>query len=194
MTEQEETIVHAPITISVDVDALLKSELGYRTVNIGSWDDPEPDYIPGDGKIIDVVADKLAHRLEGDIAMAVRQAVNDKALEKVDGLIDEVMTTPIKMTSTYGEPRSPEMSLREAMVKAMIDRLEERVDSQGKRQRNDGFGRDGKTYLQWRAEQVGRDILDKDLSKRLSEAAKQIKDSATDLVSKRIAEMLGRGF
>lgn len=191
MTEQEATTAHVPITITIDIDQLLKSELGWRTVNVGSYDDPEPDYVPGDGRLIDVVADKLAARVQSEIANAVRDAVRDKALEKVDGLINEVMSQPIRLTSTYGEPKSPEMSMREAMIKAMTDRLEQKVDSQGKPAT--GYRTDT-TYLQWRAEQVARTVLDKEMTKRLSDAGKQIKDAATDLVSKRIAEVLGRGF
>lgn len=191
MTEHEEVVAHAPITITIDVDELLKSHLGYRTVNVGSYDDPEPEYVPGDGQIIDVVADKLAARLNGEIADAVRNAVRDKALEKIDALIEEVMTTPIKLTSTYGEPKSPEMSMREAMIKAMTDRLDEKVNSEGKRY--DNFGR-GQTYLQWCAEQTARAVIDKEMTDRCSAAAKQIKSATNDLVGKRIADMLGRGF
>jgi hypothetical protein len=114
------------------------------------------------------------------------------ALEKVDALIDEVMAQPVRLTSTYGEPKSPEMSMREAMIKAMTDRLDQKVDRDGKRAR-DGYGT-SQTYLQWRAEQTANSVIDKEMSKRLSEAAKQIKEAATNLVSKRIADVLGRGF
>ena len=193
MTEHEETIAHTPITISIDVDQLLRSELGWRTVNVGSYDDPEEDYVPDNDRIIDVVADKLASALKRETENAVRSAVREKVLEKVDGLIDEVMSTPITLTSTYGEPKSPEMSMREAMIKAMTDRLDEKVNSDGKRS-SDSFGRGTQTYLQWRAEQTARAVLDKELSQRMTDAAKQIKSTAMDLVSKKIAEVLGRGF
>jgi hypothetical protein len=84
------------------------------------------------------------------------------------------------------------MSMREAMIKAMTDRLDQKVDRDGKRAR-DGYGT-SQTYLQWRAEQTANSVIDKEMSKRLSEAAKQIKEAATNLVSKRIADVLGRGF
>jgi len=76
----------------------------------------------------------------------------------------------------------------------MTDRLESKVDRDGKPFRNDGYGRSDKTYLQWRAEQTASTILDKELSSKLAEAAKAIKVSATEIVGKKIAEVLGRGF
>lgn len=194
MTESEETIAHAPITISIDVDQLIRAELGWRTFNAGSFEDPEPDYAPGDGKLIDVVADKLAAAIQPQVTSTAQEAVRQKVLEKVDGLIEEIMAKPIQLTSTYGEPKSPEMSMREAMIKAMTDRLDERVNSDGKRSTASYGMRSDQTYLQWRAEQTARTVMDGELSGRLAEAAKQIKTAATELVGKRIADVLGRGF
>ena len=192
MRDEQQAEAHVPITISIDVEQLLKSELGWTayTDDIG-----EPDYAPGgDGRIVDVVAAKLAAAIQNDVKTAVLDAVRERTLDQVDDLIDEVMEGSIRLTSQYGEPKSPETTLREAMIKAMTDRLESKVDRDGKPSRNDSYGRSDKTYLQWRAEQTASTILDKELSSKLAEAAKAIKVSATEIVGKKIAEVLGRGF
>jgi hypothetical protein len=193
MSESEQVEAHVPITISIDVEQLLKSELGWTTYNADDYDDPEPGYAPGgDGRIIDVVAMKLAKAIEDEVRTAVSEAVKIKALEKVDALIDDVMSGTIRLTSEYGEPKSPETTVREAMIKAMTDRLEAPVDRDGKT--FDGRKSYGTkyTYLQYRAEQTAKVVLDKELSTQLAAATKQIKDKATDLVSKKISEALGR--
>lgn len=195
MSEIEQAEAHVPITISIDVEQLLKSELGWTTYNAGDYESPESGYAPGgDGRIIDVVAAKLAAAIQKDVKSVVQDAVREKALEKVDDLIDEVMAGDIRLTSQYGEPKSPEMTLREAMIQAMVTRLDSKVDRDGKPSRNDRYGGTDRTYLQYRAEKVAEQILDKELSSKLAEAAKAIKTSATEIVGKKIAEVLGRGF
>lgn len=191
MSESEQVEAHVPITITIDVDQLLRSELGWTTYDAGD----EPGYEQGgNGRIVDVVATKLAAAIEREVKDSVREAVRDKTLEKVDSLIDEVMDGAIRLTSQYGEPKSPEMTLREAMIKAMTDRLEEKVDRDGRRSTDSYGSRSDRTYLQWRAEKTATDVMDKELSGKLSEAAKRIKEQATDIVGKKIAEVLGRGF
>lgn len=198
MTEQEKVTAHVPITISIDVDELIKSELGWRTQTIGNGygDEDEYEYVPGDGRLIDVVADKIAARLQSAIERPVRDAVKEAALAKVDGLIEKIMSEPVQlMSSRLGEPKSPELSMREAMIKAMVDRLDGRVNDNGQPYQRDAFGADrGTSYLQWQAQQVAREVLDKDLTAQLTEAGKQIRSAATDLIGKRIAEVLGKGF
>ena len=201
MTEKETVTAHLPITISIDVEQLIKAELGWRTRTMQSSsyvddDDGDYEYVPGDGRIIDVVADKVASKIQSQVVNDVRAAIKEKALEKVDGLIEKMMSEPLTLTSSYGEPIAPEMLMREAMIKAMSDRLNQQVDKNGKpHDRSISFGADrGYTYIAWRAEQVARDVMDKELSAKLAEAAKAIKTAATDLIGKRIADVLGRGL
>ena len=196
MTEQETTTATVPITVNIDVDALLKAHLGYRVAKPGTyngdpddWDDEEVYY--GDGQIMDIVADKLAARVENDIREAVRAAVKDAALDKVDRIIDEVMDQEIQLTSSYGEPKAEPTTLRAAMIKAMTDRLEESVDEHGKRFTSDIYRANrGAPYLTWRASQVAKEVLDTELNNRLAQAVKDIRSAATDLVSQKIAAAL----
>lgn len=197
LPDRETVEAHLPITISIDVDRLLRSELGWTSYNAGSYEDPEPGYAPGgDGRIVDVVAHKLAKAIEGDVRAAVTEVVKERSLEHIDTLIEMVMNSPIQLTSEYGEPRSPETTMREAMIKAMTDRLEMTVDDSGKplERSRYSYGDRGFTYLDWRAKKVAQDILDKELSSKLSEASKTIRDKAKNLVSAKIADVLGMGL
>lgn len=47
MSESEKVEAHVPITLTIDVDALLRSELGWTQFNAGGYEDPELDYAPG---------------------------------------------------------------------------------------------------------------------------------------------------
>lgn len=203
MSDTEKTTANVPITVNIDVEALVNAELGLRTTNYRGGFDPddfepddfEPEYEPGDGRLIDIVADKMAARVQRSVQKVVEESVRAKVLEKVDGLIEEIMESPVVLTSTLGEPKkAPEMSMREAMIKAMVDRLDEGVDSNGKRRdRGDYYG-SHKTYLEWRAEQVARLVIDKEMDGRISTAVKQIRDAAKDLVGKKISDALGRAI
>lgn len=196
MTEQESVEAHVPITISIDVQQLLRSELGWTPQYSGHGPDDyeEEEPLPGgNGKIVDVVAAKLADAIKKDVLTDVKAAVKETALAKVDALIDEIMIQPLTLTSSYGEPKSGEMTLREAMIKAMNDRLTSTVDSNGKPLDRNGYGR-GMSFIQWHAEQAARAVLDKELTGQISAAVKQIKTAATNLVTTKIGEALGRAL
>lgn len=197
MSESEQVEAHVPITISIDVDQLLRSELGWTAFNAGSSVDPELDYAPGgNGRIIDVVADKLAAKLYDQTKVLVGEAVKERALDRVDDLIDEIMDERMILTSAYGEPQGEPTTLRAAMIKAMTDRLEEQVDDSGKRLGRDRYSYGGKgfTYLHWRATKVAKDILDKELSTQLVDATRTIRDKAKTMVSQKIADVLEAGL
>lgn len=191
MSESEQVEAHVPITISIDVERLLRSELGWTAFNAGSSEDPELDYMPGgNGRIIDVVADKLAARLYDQTKVIVAEAVKERAIDHIDDLIDDTMDAPVFHTSQFGDPKSEPLPLREWMVKAMVDRLEQQVDDYGKRIDRNSYGK-SYTYIQWRAEQTAKLVLDKELSGQLSAAAKKIKDHAKNVVASKIAAVLG---
>lgn len=190
MSESEQVEAHVPITLTIDVDALLKSELGWTAFNTGSYEDPDLDYrAGGNGRFIDVVADKLAAKLYDQTKAIVADAVKERAVDRIDDLIDDTMEAPVFHTSQFGNAKSEPLPLREWMVKAMVDRLEEKVDTEGKRKR-DNYG-SSQTYIQWRAEQTARTVMDKELSGQLSSAAKKIKDHAKNIVAAKLAAVLG---
>lgn len=199
MTEQETTEAHVPIMISIDVDQLLKSELGWSSVvTRSSIDDYEEDVVAGgNGRIIDLVAFKLAGAIEGEARKAVFAAVKESALARVDALLDETIKERLTLTSSYGERLNDQddITLREAMIKAMTDRLDGKVDDQGRPFKGDAWHADrGTTYLMWHANKLAKDIMDKELSTRLSEAGRQIRSAATDMIGKQIARVLGSGL
>lgn len=191
MSESERVEAHVPITISIDVDALLKSELGWTTFNAGSYEDPDPGYMTGgNDHFIDIVANKLAAKLYDETKAIVTKAVRERAVDRVDDLLDDIMDERMMLTSTYGEPKGEPTTLREAMIKAATDRLDQPVNQDGKRIDRNSYGT-SYTYIQWRAEQTARTVLDKELTGQLSDAAKKIKDHAKNIVAAKLAAVLG---
>lgn len=189
---------HVPITVTIDVSALVKSELGWTGPTFQGYDedgdpeygDPEPT---GGGQIIDIVADKLAARLQSEAKIAVREAVKERALAKVDGLLDEILTSRLNLTNTLGEKTGGTTTVREAMIKAMTDRLEQRVDDSGKPVRNNGgWGNDrGYSYIAWHAQKAAVEVLDKEFMANTMSAAKEIKEKAKNAVAAKLAAVLG---
>lgn len=191
MTESETVEAHVPITLTIDVDTLLKSELGWTAFNAGSGEDPELDYSPGgNGHFVDIVANKLAGRLYDQTKAIVAEAVRERAVDRIDGLLDDLLDQNVFHTSQFGDPKSEPLPLREWMVKAMTDRLEQPVDDNGKRIERNSYGT-SYTYIQWRAEQTAKTVLDKELTGQLSDTAKKIKDHAKNIVAAKLAAVLG---
>jgi hypothetical protein len=197
--EVVEETAHLPITVTINVDALIKSELGWTPWPTGYDDDGEPDYDEpnyrpgGNGKIIDIVTDKLAARLQSETKTAVREAVKEVALAKVDALMDEIMAEKLVLTNSLGEVQGSgeALTLRESMIKAMTDRLESRVDDNGKPLTNQRFGNDrGFSYIAWHADRAARLVLDKELVEDVKTAVKEIRDKTKAAVSAKVAAML----
>lgn len=191
MSESEKVEAHVPITLTIDVDALLRSELGWTQFNAGGYEDPELDYAPGgNGHLIDIVADKLAAKLYNETKEVVAAAVKERAVDRVDDLLDDLMDERMVLTSEFGVPRGEPTTLRAAMIKAMTDRLDQPVDRDGKRLDRNSYG-SSQTYIQWRSEQAARTVMDKEMSDQLSTAAKKIKDHAKNIVAAKLAAVLG---
>lgn len=180
--------IHPTVTIGINVAELLRSELGWQDRNTGSWDDPDFEQYPGgNGRIIDLVADKLAGRIEKPVREAVAEAVKQRALAKVDELIDNVMDGTVPTTNAFGETKAPDQTLREFMVKAMTDRLNSHVDSSGRRG-DRGYG--AKSYLEWHVDKIAGEVLDRQMNSQLSEASRKIKEKASALVAAKVAKVL----
>lgn len=197
MTEQEKTSINTPITIAIDVQELLKSELGWRHATPistnGDPDDWDDDVEYGNGKLIDLVAFKLAAEIKADASRAIREVVKERALAQVDTLIEEILAGTVTLTSEYGEAKSPAMTIREAMIKAMTDRLECNVDANGKKIDRNSYG-SGTSYLVWHSQRAAQNVLDKELTGQINAAVKQIKTAAQQLVTNKIGEALGRAL
>lgn len=181
-----ETDVHPQITLTINVEDILKSELGWQEVY--DYDGPVGVQPGGNGRLIDLVADTLALRLADDVRSAVEKAVKEIALAKVDSLIDQVMVDPVILVKPGGAGEEA-TNLRAAMVKAMKDRLDQRVDSNGK----PAFGT-GRTYLDWHVEKAAREVLDQELSTTLLDFSRKIREETKALVRHRVAEALGKGL
>lgn len=128
-------IVIYPTDRSLTVDINLNIDFKDIDLNaeIGKVVDPEGDYI-GDQTLAGAVIEKLVlqaarepyHR---ELAKRV-EAIRDEEIRKVVApAIQEALTTPFRLTNTYGETKGEPVTMREYIVAVAQKWMNERADS-----------------------------------------------------------------
>lgn len=183
MNESTEVTVEAPVTVTVDLDALVKAS-GYVA---GGYNHDAEEYEPGGG-LIEMVANLLATKLKADVRKEVVAAVEAEVRSQVRDIVAEVIDGTVKVTNAFGEATGGTMTLRERIVKEAKDALNVRVD------RNGGFdryaGRDSMTLVHYIAKQTANEAIKGELKAAADEAVAEVKQGVRDIVSAQISDRI----
>ena len=176
--------VYAPVTVTIDVERLIKSS-GFGAPE---YDDDYDSPVPGSQRLATLIANTVAIKLAPQVKEAVTASVKEAALAKVDDLLEEVISGPIQLTNTYGERTGSSTTLREQIIKSINDQLIRKVDDQG---RTPSYSREGKPYIQYVADEAAKRAINGELKTSIAEAVvdakARIKTAVTDELATNIA-------
>ena len=179
--EKHETVLHAPVTVTIDIDQLLHAATDYVQVGEDEWAGGDP--------FVTLVAGAVAKQvLDSDLRKAVRDALQASVEAKVAALIDARLEEVLVPTNEWGEtrPGKEPKALRDIIIEAAEKRLGQQVGSDGKPA--DRYG-SNQTYLEWQVSRLTSQVLDRDFSAQLN-GAKQIKARAQQVVADKVAAAL----
>lgn len=182
MTEEITGQIATPVTITVDLDALVKSH--------GYGPRPDTDEAYGGDGLAPLVARMVADRLAPDMKKAVTDLVKEAALDQVHDIIGEVMAGQIQLTNSYGEPIGKFSTLREQIVASVTEQLNAKVNSRGGRAPS--YERDAIPYMRWLAKDAADKALKGELDKAVKAAVNEVKQSVADLVTAELGARIAK--
>lgn len=180
MSENIETQVATPVTVSVDLDALIKAS-GYIG---GGYNDDTDEYEPGGG-LVEMVANLLANKLKSTVRDQVAEAVQQQVRDQVRDIVAEVISGEVKVTNGFGEPTGKVTTLRERIVKEAQEALNRKVNSNGSYA--GAYDRDATTLTMHIARTAAKEALNKELKEAAAAAVAEVKTGVRDLVSTEIS-------
>lgn len=186
-TIQTEAQIATPVTITVDLNQLIKSE-GYLA---GTYNPELDDYATGGGLAL-LVAKMLAERLHPEMKKAVIELVKDAAKDQVSDVIHDVMIGQVQLTNSYGESIGKFTTLREQIVASVTEQLNRKVNSRGGNETS--YSRDGIPYVRWVAKQAASDALRGELNTAVQDAVAEVKQSVTDLVTAELGKRVAKAI
>jgi len=173
MSEKQATTVYAPITITVDVDDLMKR----HQVDLAQ-----------------TVAAMTAEKLVPDLRKEVAALVRDAALTRVDTLVAEVFEGPINLTNGYGERTGQTTTLREQVVAAVKERLNAKVTRNGSHAAS--YDRDAIPLIKYTVQEMAKSVLGNELKAAAQQAVEEVKagirTAVSDELGAKIAQALTR--
>lgn len=182
MSEEHSVSVAAPVTVTVDIDQIIRAS-GYVRLNDG-----EDGYYEQAG-LGEMVAHLIANKLAPDMRKAVTDAVRTAALAQVDAIVSEVVQGTLNLTNEFGEPTGKATTLREQIVASARDRLDRKVNSRGE---VDRYARDGMTYARWIAKDAAEKAIRGELQEAAKEAVAEVKASVHAIVADDLASKITR--
>ena len=183
VSDTHDVTVEAPVTVSVDLDALVKAS-GYVA---GGYNHDTEEYEPGGG-LVEMVANLIATKLKADIRKEVVAAVNDQVQAQVGAIVTEVIEGTIKVTNAFGEPTGGPMTLRERIIKEARDVLDRRVNENGSYDRYSG--RDSMTLVNYIAKKAAKEAITGELKTAADQAVAEVKQGIRDLVGAQITDRI----
>lgn len=180
----------APVQIVVDTEKLL-DQIGWHDYGYDRDGEPYEEGGPIDlrNNLAAMVAQELARTLRNDMEKAVRAKVEEVAAARAAVIVNEVIDGDIRQTNSFGEPVGEPTTLRALVVEQVKAQLAAKVGRDG---RPSGYGRDGKTVVEWAAENAARDALRGELANAAAGAVGEVKARVQAIVADELGAQIAK--
>lgn len=146
------------------------------------------------GTLEGIIVESLVRQLSGQIKDRVADAVTHKVTLLADQefariarqQLDEFFSKPHQKTNEWGDATGTEVTIREMLVERFARYLDQRVDSNGREERNNSYP----TRLDWLLRRLADEPLQEAIDERVGAITKTAKERIQQNVSRWIAEQL----